>query len=88
MRPPVNSSRWFVAKPASCGPVVPTLEAKLVDEDGNDLAPGPDVRGVLCVRGAIVIKGYPNRPEATHDSIQDVWLNTVDIAMIDDDGFW
>ena len=82
-----NSSRWFVAKPASCGPVVPTLEAKLVDEDGNDLAPGPDVRGVLCVRGAIVIKGYLNRPEATHDSIQDGWLNTGDIAMIDDDGF-
>jgi len=76
-----------VAKPASCGPVVPTLEAKLVDEDGNDLAPGPDVRGVLCVRGAIVIKGYLNRPEATHDSIQDGWLNTGDIAMIDDDGF-
>ena len=82
-----NSSRWFVAKPASCGPLVPTLEGKLVDEDGNDLAPGPDVRGVLCVRGAIVIKGYLNRPEATHDSIQDGWLNTGDIAMIDDDGF-
>jgi len=82
-----NSSRWFVAKPASCGPVVPTLEAKLVDEDGNDLAPGPDVRGVLCVRGAIVIKGYLNRPEATADSIQDGWLNTGDIAMIDADGF-
>ncbi|MEQ1699816.1 MAG: AMP-binding protein, partial [Ilumatobacteraceae bacterium] len=82
-----NSSRWFVAKPESCGPVVPTLEAKLVDDDGNDLAPGPDVRGVLCVRGGIVIKGYLNRPEATADSIQDGWLNTGDIAMIDDDGF-
>ncbi|MGB8858603.1 MAG: class I adenylate-forming enzyme family protein [Ilumatobacteraceae bacterium] len=82
-----NSARWFVAKPASCGPVVPTLEAKLVDDDGNDLAPGPDVRGVLCVRGAVVIKGYLNRPEATADSIQDGWLNTGDIAMIDDDGF-
>ena len=82
-----NSSRWFVAKPASCGPLVPTLEGKLVDEDGNDLPPGPDTRGVLCVRGAIVIKGYLNRPEATHDSIQDGWLNTGDVAMIDDDGF-
>ncbi len=82
-----NSSRWFVAKPASCGPLVPTLEGKLVDEEGNDLAPGPDVRGVLCVRGGIVIKGYLNRPEATNDSIQDGWLNTGDIAMIDDDGF-
>ena len=82
-----NSSRWFVAKPASCGPLVPTLEGKLVDEDGNDLAPGPDVRGVLCVRGAIVIKGYLNRPEATHDAIKDGWLNTGDIARVDEDGW-
>ncbi len=47
-----NSSRWFVAKPASCGPLVPTLEGKLVDEDGNDLAPGPDVRSACCACAA------------------------------------
>jgi len=82
-----NSARWFVAKPASCGPVVPTLEAKLVDEEGNDLPAGTDTVGVLCVRGSIVIKGYLNRVEATHDSIRDGWLNTGDIARIDDDGF-
>jgi len=82
-----NSSRWFVAKPASCGPVVPTLEAKLIDDDGNDLPVHASSRGVLCVRGAIVIKGYLNRPEATNDSIKDGWLNTGDIALIDDDGF-
>lgn len=82
-----NSSRWFIAKPESCGPVVPTLEAKLVDEEGNDLPVHASTRGVLCVRGAIVIKGYLNRPEATNDSIKDGWLNTGDIALIDDDGF-
>ncbi len=82
-----NSARWFVAKPASCGPVVPTLEAKLIDTEGNDIAPHPDAVGELCVRGAIVIKGYLNRPEATHDAIKDGWLNTGDIARIDDDGF-
>ncbi|MDO8361429.1 MAG: class I adenylate-forming enzyme family protein [Actinomycetota bacterium] len=82
-----NSARFFVEKPASCGPVVPTLEAKLVDEDGNDLPAGPDTVGVLCVRGGIVIKGYLNRPEATHDAIRDGWLNTGDIARLDADGF-
>jgi long-chain acyl-CoA synthetase len=82
-----NSARFFVAKPASCGPVVPTLDAKLVDDEGNDLAPGPDTVGQLCVRGAIVIKGYLNRPEATADSIRDGWFNTGDIAKIDEDGF-
>lgn len=82
-----NSSRYFLAKPSSCGPVMPTLEAKLVDELGQDLEPGPTVIGQLCVRGPVVIKGYLNRPEATADAIRDGWFNTGDIARIDEDGF-
>lgn len=82
-----NSSRWFIAKPESCGPLVPTLDGKLVDEDGNDLPRDPNTVGILCVRGAIVIKGYLNRPEANAETIQDGWLNTGDIARIDEDGF-
>ena len=80
-----NSGSLYVAKPASCGRVVPTLEAKLVDENDNEVPPGQP--GELCVRGAIVIKGYLNRPEATADSIRDGWFHTGDIATIDDDGF-
>jgi long-chain acyl-CoA synthetase len=66
---------------------VPTLEGKLVDEDGNDLPPGSNTVGILCVRGSIVIKGYLNRPEANAETIKDGWLNTGDIARIDDEGF-
>jgi long-chain acyl-CoA synthetase len=80
-----NSGSLYVAKPSSCGRVVPTLEAKLVDENDNEVAPGQP--GELCVRGAIVIKGYLNRPEATADSIRDGWFHTGDVATIDDDGF-
>lgn len=82
-----NSSRYYLAKPESCGPVVPCLDAKLVGEDGEDLEPGPDVVGQLCVRGANVIKGYLNRPEATAEAIRDGWFNTGDVARIDADGF-
>jgi acyl-CoA synthetase (AMP-forming)/AMP-acid ligase II len=82
-----NAARWFLSKPASCGPLVPTLEAKLVDEDGNDLPAGPDTVGILCVRGAVTIKGYLNRPDATAETIKDGWLNTGDVARIDEDGF-
>ncbi len=82
-----NSARLYTAKPDSAGPIVPTLDAKLVDDDGNDLAAGPDVIGQLCVRGAVVIKGYLNRPDATADAIREGWFNTGDIARIDDDGF-
>ena len=82
-----NSARNFLAKPDSCGPVVPTLDAKLVDDEGNDLPESPTTVGQLCVRGTVVIKGYLNRPEATAESIVDGWFNTGDIARIDEAGY-
>ena len=66
---------------------MPCLDAKLVDEDGVELPPGPDTVGQLCVRGANVIKGYLNRDDATAESIVDGWFNTGDVARIDEDGF-
>ena len=82
-----NSSRLYVERPDSCGPLVPTLEGKLVDEEGRDLPRDPNTVGILCVRGAITIKGYLNRPEANAETIKDGWLNTGDVARIDADGF-
>ena len=82
-----NSSRTYLAKPKSVGPLVPTVEAKLVDDDLNDIAPSPDAVGQLCVRGSVIIKGYLNRPEATAEAIRDGWFNTGDIARIDEEGF-
>ncbi len=81
-----NSGSLYVAKPASCGRVVPVLDAKLLDDVGDEVT-GPDARGELAVRGAVVIKGYLNRSEATAESIRDGWFRTGDIATIDEDGF-
>jgi len=75
----------FIDKPASCGPAMPCYEIKIVDTEGNEVASGQP--GELTVRGAQVIKGYINRPEATADSIKDGWLYTGDIARQDEDGF-
>ena len=80
-----NSGSLYTAKPSSCGRVVPTLEAKLVDDSDNEVPPGQP--GELCVRGAVVIKGYLNRPDATAESIPEGWFHTGDVATIDDDGF-
>ncbi len=82
-----NAARLYVERPESCGPLVPTLEGKLVDEEGRDLPRDPNVVGILCVRGAVTIAGYLNREEATAETIKDGWLNTGDIARIDADGF-
>jgi long-chain acyl-CoA synthetase len=81
-----NQAKLYTAKPASCGRVVPTLDAKLENADG-EIVEGPEALGELCVRGSIVIKGYLNRPEATADAIVDGWFRTGDIARIDEDGF-
>ncbi len=76
---------FFVDKPESCGPVLPNFDAKVVDEAGNALPVGEV--GELWVKGAPVIRGYLNRPEATAESITDGWLHTGDIARFDEDGF-
>jgi long-chain acyl-CoA synthetase len=79
------SADFFVDRPESCGPAMPSFEVKVVDADGNALPSGQV--GELWVKGAPVIKGYLNRPEATAESITDGWLHTGDIARIDADGF-
>jgi len=79
------SGDFFVDKPDSAGPAMPSFEAKCVDDDGNTVPPGQV--GELWVKGSPVIKGYINRPDATAASITDGWLHTGDVARIDQDGF-
>ncbi|EAQ99423.1 class I adenylate-forming enzyme family protein [Congregibacter litoralis] len=76
---------FFLDRPTSVGPAMPTFEAKCIDSEGADLA--ANEIGELVVRGAPVIKGYLNRPDATAESIVDGWFRTGDIAYIDEDGF-
>jgi long-chain acyl-CoA synthetase len=76
---------FFVDKPDSVGPAMPSYDVRCVDDAGETLPPGGV--GELWVKGAPVIKGYINRPEATAESITDGWLHTGDIARIDADGF-
>ncbi len=77
---------FFVAKPDSAGPWMPTFEVKVVDDEGRELPQGSV--GELWVKGAPVIKGYLNRPDATAETItEDGWLHTGDVARIDEDGF-
>ncbi|MFC3068580.1 class I adenylate-forming enzyme family protein [Phenylobacterium soli] len=79
------SGDFFVDKPASCGRAMPTFDVRIVGENGETLPPGQP--GELWVKGASVIKGYINRPDATAESITDGWLHTGDVAYLDEDQF-
>ncbi|KAJ5207504.1 AMP-dependent synthetase/ligase [Penicillium cf. griseofulvum] len=67
----------------SVGRLLPNLEAKLIDENGENIS-AFDVRGELCVRGPTVTPGYFNNPEANAESFDaEGWFKTGDIAYCD-----
>ena len=76
---------FFRDRPASVGPVLPIFDVRCVDPSGKALATGE--AGEIQLKGAQVIKGYINRPEATAETIVDGWLHTGDIGYLDADGF-
>ena len=71
----------------SCGKLLEGTEVRLVDEDGNDVAPGEV--GEVLVRGGQVMLGYWNNPKATAEALDaDGWLHTGDVGKVDADGYY
>jgi len=67
------------------GRAVDGVEIRVVSEDGAPRASGED--GEIEVRGASVMLGYLDDPEATSRAIsRDGWLRTNDVGMVDADG--
>lgn len=60
------------------------VELRIVQEDGRDAAIG-DI-GEVRVRGANVMRGYWNNPEASRAVLVDGWLRTGDMGHLDADG--
>ncbi len=73
-------------KIGSIGLPLPSVEAKVVSPEGQDLGVGEV--GELAVKGPNVMKGYWQRPEETAAVLVDGWLLTGDIARMDEDGFF
>ena len=80
-----HSAEEYVQRPDSSGPALPIGEMKIDDGFGRALPVGET--GELMVRGANVVHGYWNKPEATAKTFVDGWLRTGDIARLDEDGF-
>jgi long-chain acyl-CoA synthetase len=74
--------------PGHCGPLVPTVEARLKDVPdmnytSNDL---PNPRGELLLRGHVVFKGYYKDDKKTAEAFDGNWFRTGDICEIDSVG--
>jgi fatty-acyl-CoA synthase len=70
---------------ATVGRVMPHLEVKVVDEQGQIVPIG--TKGELCTRGYSVMKGYWGDDERTADAIKDGWMYTGDLATLDAEGY-
>jgi len=73
-------------KKGSIGMPFPSVDAKVVDEEGKEVPLGEV--GELVVKGPNVMKGYWNRPEETQKALRDGWLFTGDMARMDQDGYF
>lgn len=70
---------------STVGRIQPHVECKVVGEDGKTLPVGE--KGELWTRGYLVMKGYWGDPERTAESIEDGWMKTGDLAVIDEEGY-
>jgi acyl-coenzyme A synthetase/AMP-(fatty) acid ligase len=77
------SNRPGRGRPGSVGSVVPGFDLRVVDDDGRDVAAGTP--GEPLVRGASVMTGYLDAPEATERALRAGWLHTGDLVVRETD---
>ncbi|MGD8586290.1 MAG: alpha/beta fold hydrolase, partial [Chloroflexota bacterium] len=75
------------SRAGSIGLPLPNTEAKIVDlASGADLPPGQI--GQLLVKGPQVTSGYWQQTEEDKALLEDGWLDTGDVAVMDTDGYF
>jgi len=85
--PPADLHR----KPGSVGIAIPNTEMWIVDDDGRRVP--PNTVGKLVIRGATVMKGYWEKPEATAKMLKpgplpgEMVLHTGDYCRMDEEGY-
>lgn len=83
----ITYNRWNGPNPVgSIGLPVADVEIRLLDENGNDAAPGEP--GELCARGPHMTSGYWQQPQETRGAFfEGGWFRTGDIARRDEHGY-
>ncbi len=76
----------FERKVGTVGRVGPNLEIKVVDPVTGETVPR-GTPGEFWTKGYSVMLGYWNQPDKTAEALQDGWMKTGDIAVMDEDGY-
>ena len=70
---------------ASVGYAQSVVDVKVVDGDDNEMPTGEV--GEILAKGAVVMRGYWNRPDASAETLRGGWLHTGDMGAFDADGY-
>ncbi|BCQ11102.1 fatty-acid--CoA ligase FadD5 [Mycobacterium heckeshornense] len=74
-----------IRKRGSVGRVIPTVAARVVDDNMNDVPVGEV--GEIVYRAPTLMSGYWNNPEATAEAFAGGWFHSGDLVRMDDEGY-
>lgn len=74
-----------IRKLGSVGKVIPTVAARVVDEDMNDVPVGEV--GEIVYRAPTLMAGYWNNPKATREAFAGGWFHSGDLVRMDEEGY-
>ena len=77
----VCSTSYNDVWPGSCGSLIPSVQAKIVSAEGNEIT-GYDQPGELVVKSPSVVLGYLNNETANKETFVDGWMRTGDEAVV------
>lgn len=73
-------------KIGSIGIPFPGTDCMIIDDNGTEL--GANCVGELLIKGPQIMKGYWNNAEETRKALQNGWLYTGDLSMMDEEGYF
>lgn len=74
-----------IRKLGSVGKVIPTVTARVVDAEMNDVPIGEV--GEIVYRAPTLMSGYWNNPEATAEAFAGGWFHSGDLVRMDEEGY-